>query len=270
MDLFDILIWVVIIAAGLTDIALPILFIIMAASAESFLRQTQKEKYENLRDFAKKVKTIFTIGIFSSIIAVVLLFFMYNRNYAYIQAGIFVFLIIMSIFAFGREKKAAQLYRNLYPPVPTSNAYKNGGTKSAASKPKADLPAAAVTSNEEWDRLFGGNNIDSDKSDEVNENLDIARAADKELLEYVNKDSENKASEEDDNINLDLDLRKAPDKELMQFLEGGDTGTSPTAPAEHRQAGKGDGLNVCPECGYLNFEGNTECDFCGAALKKES
>ncbi len=270
MDLFDILIWVVIIAAGITDIALPILFIIMAASAGSFLHQTQKEKYENLRDFAKKVKTIFTIGIFSSIIAVVLLFFMYDKNYAYIQAGIFVFLIIMGIFAFGREKKAAQLYRNLYPPIPTSNAYKNGGSKSTASKPKANLSAAAVTSDEEWDRLFGGNNIDSGKSDEVNENLDIAKAADKELLEYINQAPDNKDSEEDEKINLDLDLRKAPDKELMQFLEGGNTGTASTVPAEHKQAGKGGELNVCPECGYLNFEGNTECDFCGAALKKES
>ncbi|MDE6724957.1 MAG: hypothetical protein K2J79_05060, partial [Ruminiclostridium sp.] len=102
-----------------------------------------------------------------------------------------------------------------------------------------------------------------------NENLDIAKAADKELLEYVNNDQENKASEED-NVNPDLDIRKAPDKELMQYLEGGDVGTAPTVPSQHKKAGKGDELNVCPECGYLNFEGNTECDFCGAALKKES
>lgn len=270
MDLFDILIWIAIAAAALTDIALPILFIVMAAGAGSFLHRTQKEKYENVRDLAKKVKAVFTINIFSSVIAVVLLFFMYDKKYAYIQAGIFVFLIIMGIFAFGREKKAAQLYRNLYPPIPTSNAYKNGGSKSTVSKPKADLPAAAVTSNEEWDKLFGGNNADSGKAGEVNENLDIAKAADKELLEYVNNDSENKVSEEDeDKINLDLDIRKAPDKKLMQYLEGGDVGTAATVPTQHKEAGKGEELNVCPECGYLNFEGNTECDFCGAALKKE-
>lgn len=270
MTLFDILIWIVIIAAGTTDVALPILFIIMIINAGSFLRKTQKEKYENLRDFAKKVKGIFTVGIFSSIISVVLLFFMYDKNYAFLQAGIFVFLIIMGIIAFGREKKADQLYRNLYPPIPTANAYRNGGSKSTAAKPKSDLPAAAVTSDEEWDKLFGGNGVDSGKPGEVNENLDIARAADKELLGYVNEASENNNSPEEDSINLDLDIRKAPDKELMQFLEGGDTGTAPTVPAEHKQAGKGDELNVCPECGYLNFEGNTECDFCGAALKKES
>lgn len=268
IDLFEVLKWIAIAAAGLTDIALPILFTVMAAGAGSFLHRTQKEKYENVRDLAKKVKAVFTINIFSSIIAIVLLFFMFDKKYAYIQAGIFVFLIIMGIFAFGREKKAAQLYRNLCPPVPTSNAYKNGGSKSTVSKPKADLPAAAVTSDDDWDKLFGGNSIDSGKGGEVNENLDIAKAADKELLEYVNNDSENKASEED-NVNMDLDIRKAPDKELMQYLEGGDTGTAATVPTQHKEAGKGEELNVCPECGYLNFEGNTECDFCGAALKKE-
>ena len=268
IDLFDILKWIAIAAAGLTDIALPILFIVLAAGAGSFLHRTQKEKYENVRDLAKKVRAVFTINIFSSITAALLLFFMYDKKYAYIQAGIFVFLIIMGIFAFGREKKAAQLYRNLFPPVPTSNAYKNGGTKSAASKPKADLPAAAVTSDDDWDKLFGGNNIEAGKTGEINENLDIAKAADKELLEYVNNDPDNKVSE-DDRVNMELDIRKTPDRELMQYLDGGDVGTAPTIPAQHKEAGKGDELNVCPECGYLNFKGNTECDFCGAALKRE-
>ncbi|MDE7281814.1 MAG: hypothetical protein K2N36_08775 [Ruminiclostridium sp.] len=265
IDLFDILKWIAIAAAGLTNIALPILFIALAAGAGSFLRRTQKEKYENVRDLAKKVKAVFTINIFSSIIAVVLLYFMFDKKYAYIQAGFFVLLIIMGIFAFGREKKAAQLYRNLFPPVPTSNAYKNGGTKSAASKPKADLPAAAVTSDDDWDKLFGGNN-NSEKAGEVNQNLDIAKAADRELLEYVDEEPKNGTSEED-KVNLDLDIRKAPDRELMQYLEGSDTRTAPTVPTQNKEAGKGDGLNICPECGYLNFEGNTECDFCGAALK---
>lgn len=271
IDLFDILKWIAIAAAGLTDIALPILFIILAASAGSFLSRTKKEKYENVRDLAKKVRVVFTVNIFSSIIATVLLYFMFDKKYAYIQAGVFLFLIIMGSVAFGIEKKATCLYRNLFPPVPTSNAYKNGGTKNAASKPKADLPAAAVTSDDDWDKLFGGNNKDPGKGVEVNENLDIAKAADSELLEYVN-DEKNKASEEDeeDKVNLDLDIRKAPDRELMQYLEGGDTGTAPTAPAQNKEAGQGDGLNICPECGYLNFEGNTECDFCGAALKKQN
>lgn len=271
MNLFEAIGWALIIGAEICYIILPILFTRMIVKAEDFLRNSQKVIYENLRDFTKLVKKVFYFLIFTLVMPVFYLIWVgYTSTFNithFIPLGIFAAEAIFAAIAFGREKKAARLYRNLYPPQPTRSAYQNNGTKAAAVKPEVDLPAAAVTSDEDWDKLFGGNNIGSDKRGEVNENLDIAKESDKELLEYVSKDSENN-SEKADTINEDLDIRKAPDKGLMQYLEGGDTGTAPTIPAENKEVG-GEELNICPECGYLNFEGNTECDFCGAELKRK-
>ncbi len=270
MDLFIVIGFVLIIGTGVCFIILPVLFTKMIVEAVSFLRYSQKEVYENLRDFAKPVKKVFYFSIIAELMLVFrLIWEWYSSTFNpihLIPLGIFAAEAILAAVAFSKEQKAAQLYRNLYPPQPTRSAYRNNGTKAAAVKPEPDLPAAAVTSDEDWDKLFGGNNVDSDKQGEVNENLDIAKESDKELLEYVREDSENN-SEKADTVNKDLDIRKAPDKGLMQYLEGRDTGTAPTIPAEHKEVG-GEELNICPECGYLNFEGNTECDFCGAELKR--
>lgn len=271
MDLFLAIGFASIIGAGVCAIILPVLFTRMTVKAINFLRYSQKEVYENLRDFVKPVKRVFYFSIVADVMLVFRLIWEWFgggfNSIHLIPLGLFATEVIFAAVAFNKEQKAAQLYRNLYPPQPTRSAYQNNGTKTAAVKPEADLPAAAVTSDEDWDKLFGGNNIDSDKNGEVNENLDIAKESDKELLEYVSKDCKNN-SEKADTINKNLDIRKAPDKGLMQYLEEGDTGTVPTIPAEHKEVG-GEELNICPECGYLNFEGNTECDFCGAELKKK-
>lgn len=276
MDLFEALIWAAVIAAGIMDVALPALLIILIVKAAGFFRNSQKEIYENVEDYAKKVKILFTVGILVSVPAVILLFVGYYNNIAaimnaavffsfifgdganaaLIQLGFFILNIILGILAFGKNSSAAKLYRNLYPPVPTANTYKENAARASAPKPDTDLSASAVASDEEWDRLFGGNG-------------DMSPQTDKADLRAKNGGGDFEKSSKNA-LSGSSDIRKAPDKELMRFLEGEDAkAKEAVVPAENKKAGDGDGLNLCPECGYLNFEGNTECDFCGAKLKEK-
>lgn len=266
MDLIEVLLWALLIGVSLLETVFPILFTKMIADAASFLRKSEKEKYEKLRDYVKVVKRLFYLLIVLFVLyAVKVLVFYFTdslNNYDLYPLFPFVPECILAGIAFNKHNKAAALYRNIFPPMPSRNAY-NAKTK-AAGRTDAVSGSAPAVSGEEWNKLFGEEG--GSKKEDINENLDIAKEADKELLNYLKSEDGSTENDSPDTINENLDIRKLPDSELMEYLKGGEKPAEPTVPVVNKQTG-GEKLNICPACGYLNFEGNEQCDFCGAELK---
>lgn len=260
MDLITVLPYILTIASGISEIALPIFCIKIFIDAGKFFTYRRKEAYESAKYYTKKAKIFFRCVICALIYCLIYLMICgFDTNTLELAMAIAAAVeIVLALITFGREKAAASLYRNLYPPVPTSKMKVTDSAKRSPSQAAAENPNSAAK-DEDWDKWFGTD--DTDKS-QVNQNLDIVGEGDKELLSYV----KNAKAAPQEKVNLDLDIRKAPDKELMQYLQGGEAAAKPLIPAENAKAGK-ENLNICPACGYLNFEGNTECDFCGAKLK---
>lgn len=263
MDFFTVLTWVAFVGFSLLEIAVPILFSKILSDSLDFIRKSERQKFEDLRDYTKKIKKTFYIMIaFFALHVIVLVIKYFNatpiEDFELIPLYPFIPECIFVGFCFKKYHAADRLFRYMFAPTPSRSAF---NPKRASNTPtlKEGANAPAIT-NEEWNRMFGES---GGKKEELNENLDIAKEADKELLNYLEAE---KDGSEADAINENSDLRKLPDSKLMEYLKEGEKPTESIIPAENKQT-EGESLNICPSCGYLNFEGNTQCDFCGAELK---